>query len=119
MNDVCRGGHLSEEREAERTGAQGGEGCCGSRMLHKQIILCKSFFFPKGGQTNAFAIVCVLAPSTILTFCPSAPTHPPVPRIHLYSVGELLTKSSNDANLTTFFSSLSVAQLLKIVELLQ
>lgn len=30
-----------------------------SRMLHKQIILCKSFFCPKGGQTNAFALVCV------------------------------------------------------------
>lgn len=55
-----------------------------SRMLHKQIILCKSFFCPKGGQTNAFALVYMLAPSTILTFCPSAPTHPPVPRIHLH-----------------------------------
>lgn len=102
-------------------GARGREWCCVSPTLHKQIILCKSFFFlSKGGQTNAFALVYALTPSTILTFCPSAPTHtllfPEYICIH-YSVRESLTKSSSAVNLTTFFSSLSEARLLKIVKL--
>ncbi len=102
------------QREQERRAGKDAVAlvCCISRLYYVRA------FFPKGGQTNALTFVCVLAPSTILTFCPSAPTLPPVPRIHLYSVGELLTKSSNDVNLTTFFSSLSIAQLLKIVKLL-
>lgn len=61
-----------------------GKGCCASHMLHKQIILCKKSFFPKGQQKHFSFNLCV-GLIHIMTFCPCPHIHHPLLRMCVFT----------------------------------
>lgn len=80
VNDVFRGGHFSEEREA-------GNDAASLLRCISRLYYVRAFFFPQRGADKRFCFSLCVGSFHHPDFLPQCPhTHPPVPRIHLYSL---------------------------------